>query len=135
MTISYMISRYILATYWKMWEIMMLLVSIPALEIWQCLFKYVELIYFLIKGETPTKEIYSKHVTWRIYKGIFPRNVLFRHLFLERIVANKRWIWVNWRRFLFLRYQRTKTYLTLYKSVKDWKIHSRHFSLFVQNPV
>ena len=90
MTISYMISRYILATYWKMREIMMPPVSIPALEICQGLLKAVELIYFFIKGDTPTKAIYSKHVTWRIYEGIFSRNVLFRHIFSEHIVANKR---------------------------------------------
>ena len=90
MTISYMISRYILATYWKMSEIMILLVSIRALDIWQGLLKFFELIYCFIKGETPTKAIYSKHVTWRIYEGIFSRNVMFRHLFSEQVLDNKR---------------------------------------------
>ena len=69
---------------------MMLPVLIPALDIWQGLLKDVELIYCFIKGETPTKSIYSKHVTWRIYEGIFSRNVMFGHFFLEHIVPNKR---------------------------------------------
>ena len=65
-------------------------VLILTLDIWKGLLKAVELIYCFIKGETPTKAIYSKHVTWRIYEGIFSRNVLFCHIFSEEIVANKR---------------------------------------------
>ena len=56
-----------------------------------------------------TRTIYSKHVTWRIFEGTFPRNVLFSHLFSGHIVANKRWNLGKWRIFISKTYSYKKT--------------------------
>ena len=65
-----------------------------------------------------------------LWRHIFLEMSCFVIVFSEHITINERWIWGNWRRFLFLRYQITKKYLTFYTGVKDLNTHSRHFSLF-----
>lgn len=59
----------------------------------------------------------------------------FSHLFAEKIVAHQRWILGNWRRFLFIRWQSTITYLTFYTSVTGWDIHARIYSLFCSQDI
>ena len=74
--------------------------------------------------------LFKRYHLENLWRHIFLEMSCFIIFFSEPIVINERWIWGNWRRFLFLRYKTTKTYLKFYTGVKDWKNHSRYFSLF-----
>ena len=56
----------------------MLLVSIPALDIWQGLLKAIELIYCFIKGDTPTLKFVSRQECNRSYKCTCSRSISSR---------------------------------------------------------
>ena len=60
----------------------------------------------------------------------FPEISSLSHNFTETVVANLRWILRNWRRFVFLKGQYTKTYLTFYIGVTKREINAYLHCLF-----
>jgi len=60
----------------------------------------------------------------------FPEISCLSHNCAETIVANRRCILRNWRRFMFLNVQYTKTYLTFYTGITKRDINAYLHSLF-----
>ena len=47
-------------------------------------------------------------------------------------MSNPRLILEIWRRFMYLRFQPTKTYLTFYTGITEWEIHAHLYSLVLR---